>query len=132
MKLDQRKIDWNPIFICIFPALLLLLFLPSEISFYRSSEIATGTVIALNSGGYKPQVEFSTRRGEVISVPASSFIHKTAVGEKLAIRYDPTRPRIARINQVFSLFGWAILLLVLISAFMLKGLLSAITWKTEK
>jgi hypothetical protein len=132
MKFDRKRIDWNPILISMVPLLLVLIFLPGEISFYCSSELAEGTVVKLNAGGKKPQVEFATSRGELVSIPASSFFHNTKVGEKVEMRYDPERPRIAEINQVFSIWGWFIILAIVVIAFVLKGLLAAITKDNEK
>lgn len=70
--------------------------------FLRDSTLVPSQVIALNAGGYHPQVAFDTRAGEHFDLPMSAST-PVAVGEHVEVRYLPAEPQATAQLNTFAL-----------------------------
>jgi hypothetical protein len=98
-----------------------LFFLVRTSAFLRGAANADGRVVGLEhhpgsqEPTYKPVVEYTTPDGEVrrFTEPIRSSRPGCEVGDRVAVKYDPSRPDRARLNKPFRLWFLPGLLLFL-------------------
>ncbi len=100
------------------PMLLVALGMGLHTAFFLSSaERAAGQVVALehsesDEGGdlWSPRVRFSTPSGQAVEFVHGFYSNPPgfAVGEAVAVHFDPARPQNAKLGGFFSLWGLAI------------------------
>jgi len=103
-KIDRAKINWDAVIIGCAIFALQLPFLPSTLEFRLYSVVTWGEVVKLNAGGFHPEIEFTTNDGRRMSFPGSTTV-RTEVGDRIEVRYRPSEPRDAMVNNVFSVWG---------------------------
>ena len=84
-----------------------LAWLRAEVRFGRSAARAAGEVVRLNAGGSHPEVRFETAAGQRVSYPQGGLVFGYAVGDRVAVLYDPARPRRAVVDTPGARFGFA-------------------------
>ncbi|WP_087131152.1 DUF3592 domain-containing protein [Caballeronia pedi] len=120
--MTKKRFDLASLGAGVFFLVVQLPLLVPEVAWYRHSTLTAGVVVGLNAGGKHPQIEFTARSGERISVPASSFFHFTQVGEQVLVRYDTRSPAQARINGVVNIWGGFIVFTAVAFASIIRGL----------
>jgi len=112
-----------------------------NVSFIESATETEGTVTELvqsrssdnNSYYYKPVVRFNTSDGQIVEFMSSTGSNPASysVGEKVTILYLPSDPQNAKIKGYFSLYGAAVIVGGIGSAFFLVGLTFFIVTKLK-
>lgn len=121
IKFDRKRINWDTVIFGSAFFLLQVPFLPSTIEFRLFSIVTVGEVVKLNAGGFHPEIEFTTRDGERVSF-AGSTTTRAEVGDRIEVRYRLDTPRLAEVNNLFSIWGFNIFLTVFSAIFVVGGL----------
>ena len=131
VRLDSKRIDWFTVSVGILVLVFAATLAWIQLDFYVRSTVTLGEVTKLNAGGYHPQVEFTTEKGERISFPGSSS-YPVEVGDRLEVRYLPSDPRAQpKVNQSSNLLDF--LPAVFGMVFVIAGLMgkSLLRFKTK-
>ncbi|GGD91765.1 DUF3592 domain-containing protein [Caballeronia grimmiae] len=96
----------------------------NNLSFIAAASTTEAKVIRLIAGsGRHPIIEFNTRDGERVSVPASS-LQRLEVGDRIEILYLRQSPRaMSKLNQPLLLWGDTLVLLIVGIPVLVAGLL---------
>ena len=93
--------------------------------YLRDTSVTIGEVMATPYGGSHPVIRFATADGVVVTFPGNGWIGGYATGDRIAVRYDPRRPRISpAIDAIGSVWAGVIASVVLGVGFVLGGWLS--------
>lgn len=96
--------------------------LRAETAFLDRAERADGVVTRLNAGPVHPQVRFTTQNGALVECAQGGWITPVAVGERVAVLYDPVSPRqTARFDILGARHGTSMATAVLGALFLLVG-----------
>ncbi len=118
----KRAAGW--LFVLVGLALMVAagLNLRAENAFLNRAERADGLVTRLNAGPVHPQVRFTTGSGATVEYAQGGWITPVAVGERVAVLYDPADPRgSARFDSVGARHGTSLAMAMLGLLFIFVG-----------
>lgn len=99
-----------------------------RIDFYRTSVVGEATVVRLNAGGNHPEIAFTALDGREYETPASSW-WSVEQGQKVAVRYDPSEPRMTVVIDTFADIWWWTFFLAIPAVLFLEGGLTGMTFE---